>query len=139
MYKTTLSIAVAILLNCAGSAAAQTAAVDPPSGGVGATPPIAAPSIPDVPAFKDNEPVAEDQSWRYVRHGNAWWFWLPSNEWVVWNEVRWVAPRDMPPRGWNPLFYVPQFDRPYPGAIWLTPQGIVVLGQPGARERQHRS
>lgn len=31
--------------------------------------------------------------WRYARHGGRWWYWTPSNRWVVWLGGRWVPYR----------------------------------------------
>jgi hypothetical protein len=36
-------------------------------------------------------PSSED--WRYRWHQGRWWYWLPSNEWVVWVDGQWVKPR----------------------------------------------
>lgn len=69
---------------------------------------------------------APGETWRLVRHNGAWWYWLPSKRWVAWNQVRWVDPVDLPPPGWNPLFYVPQFDRPFPGVTLWTAEGLKV-------------
>ncbi len=51
-----------------------------------------------VQATKLNEPAANqsntsqpDQSWRYRRHDGQWWYWLPSEKWVVWTGDRWTA------------------------------------------------
>lgn len=31
-----------------------------------------------------------DETWRYRRHQGRWWYWLPSEKWVVWSGDRWV-------------------------------------------------
>ena len=31
-----------------------------------------------------------DNSWRYRNHNGTWWYWLPSNRWVVWSNNAWV-------------------------------------------------
>lgn len=31
------------------------------------------------------------ESWRYRRHNGQWWYWLPSEKWVVWTGDRWTA------------------------------------------------
>jgi hypothetical protein len=33
--------------------------------------------------------MASDQ-WRYRFHDGRWWYWLPSNSWVVWSNSTWV-------------------------------------------------
>lgn len=30
-------------------------------------------------------------NWRYRRHAGRWWYWLPKNQWAVWENGRWVA------------------------------------------------
>jgi len=35
-------------------------------------------------------PAATGEKWRYKRHNGQWWYWLPSNKWVYWNDGRWV-------------------------------------------------
>ncbi len=30
------------------------------------------------------------ENWRYRRHAGRWWYWLPKNQWVVWENGRWV-------------------------------------------------
>lgn len=34
-------------------------------------------------------------SWRFVRYNNQWWYYLPSNQWLVWNGGRWIAPAEL--------------------------------------------
>lgn len=55
-------------------------------------------SAPLVQAARLNVPVADQpaasgsgESWRYRRHGGQWWYWLPSEKWVVWTADRWTA------------------------------------------------
>jgi len=31
-------------------------------------------------------------SWRWKRYNNEWWYWLPSNRWVVYRYGNWVSP-----------------------------------------------
>jgi hypothetical protein len=28
--------------------------------------------------------------WRYVWHEGRWWYWMPSNRWMVWTDSRWA-------------------------------------------------
>jgi len=30
-----------------------------------------------------------DLKWRYKRHNGQWWYWLPENRWVIWNNDKW--------------------------------------------------
>jgi hypothetical protein len=32
----------------------------------------------------------ESNGWRYRKHNGQWWYWLPSNHWVVWVGDKWV-------------------------------------------------
>ena len=41
----------------------------------------------------------DDIAWRYRWHNGRWWYWLPSNRWVVWTGDRWVAPEVNDPAG----------------------------------------
>ena len=34
--------------------------------------------------------VVVDNSWRYKHHNGTWWYWLPSNRWVIWSNNSWV-------------------------------------------------
>jgi hypothetical protein len=31
-----------------------------------------------------------EDAWRYRRHNGLWWYWLPSERWVVWIDGAWV-------------------------------------------------
>ena len=33
----------------------------------------------------------ESNGWRYRRYNGQWWYWLPSNRWVVWSGSNWMA------------------------------------------------
>ena len=35
------------------------------------------------------QPTATSDTWRYRRHDGLWWYWLPSEKWVYWNDGRW--------------------------------------------------
>ncbi len=35
---------------------------------------------------------AAGDAWRYKQHNGQWWYWLPSNRWVVWTDGRWMDP-----------------------------------------------
>jgi len=48
-----------------------------------------------------SQPIAEEaitpqpsevpgDSWRYRWHGGTWWYWLPSERWVVWSNNQWT-------------------------------------------------
>jgi hypothetical protein len=34
----------------------------------------------------------DDNQWRYRQYEGRWWYWLPSNRWVMWQDGRWVDP-----------------------------------------------
>ena len=58
----------------------------------------AAPAVDTQPAAASVSSAAPDgapqteagQSWRYKRHEGLWWYWLPSEKWVIWNGGAWV-------------------------------------------------
>lgn len=35
-------------------------------------------------------PAAQGEVWRYKYHQGRWWYWLPSNSWVYWQNSQWV-------------------------------------------------
>jgi hypothetical protein len=35
-------------------------------------------------------PSEQGQVWRYKHHQGRWWYWLPSNSWVYWQDSQWV-------------------------------------------------
>lgn len=107
----------------------------------------AAPGVEDNGALADSgssaRPTSADaaapgpsgETWRYRRHQGQWWYWLPSEKWVVWNGDRWVAhvPQvstrsstrssnarggryDYPPQqgNWGPVHYDRWGNRQYP-------------------------
>lgn len=75
--------------------------------------------------------TAPDETWRFRRHQGRWWYWLPSEKWVVWNGERWVSPPALvstqpssgrgghyayPPQqgNWGPVHYDRWGNREYP-------------------------
>jgi hypothetical protein len=34
--------------------------------------------------------IGAGQTWRFKRHEGLWWYWLPSEKWVIWNGDAWV-------------------------------------------------
>jgi hypothetical protein len=65
------------------------------------------PQIDAPSAVADDVPAAADVSargdsavskandanrWRYKHHQGRWWYWLPSERWVVWKDGRWIDP-----------------------------------------------
>ena len=49
--------------------------------------PAIQPSVGPLPA---QATVVVDNSWRYKHHNGTWWYWLPSNRWVVWSNNSWI-------------------------------------------------
>jgi hypothetical protein len=49
-------------------------------------------SAPTVVSASDDvsKSDAGGETWRFRRHRGQWWYWLPSEKWVVWNGERWV-------------------------------------------------
>jgi hypothetical protein len=74
----------ALLFLCAVPAWGQNASSAP------ATQSDEAPTAKAVSA--DAQPAQESggDRWRFKRHQNVWWYWLPSNKWVYWTGDRWV-------------------------------------------------
>jgi hypothetical protein len=35
------------------------------------------------------KPAAAENAWRYVYFNGQWWYWLPENRWVYWQNRRW--------------------------------------------------
>jgi hypothetical protein len=33
-----------------------------------------------------------ENSWRYKYHDGRWWYWLPSERWMMWENGRWIDP-----------------------------------------------
>jgi hypothetical protein len=57
-----------------------------------AAPAVAAPD-PRVPATPAPTPAPEQDAanaWRFKQHEGRWWYWLPSNRWVYWQNSAWV-------------------------------------------------
>ena len=83
-------------------------------------------------AEKPASPSTGD-TWRFRWHNGQWWYWQPSNRWVVWNNGRWIpyepgqaapAPVAAPRRAqsysgatqgpWGPIRYDGYGNRQYP-------------------------
>jgi len=76
--------------------------------------------------------ATQGEAWRFKRHNNQWWYWLPTEKWVVWDGQAWVpyerrvqttdvAPRRQrsyayPPQqgNWGPVRYDRWGNRQYP-------------------------
>lgn len=48
---------------------------------------------PEVVTAKPVEQQGE--RWRYKLMGTQWWYWQPSNRWVVWNGSEWIRPEKL--------------------------------------------
>jgi hypothetical protein len=66
------AIAVSLTLDAAR------AAVHPPAGGE-----------PGVQTAGPTEASGKADDWRYRWHRGQWWYWLPSERWVIWSEGSW--------------------------------------------------
>ncbi len=42
------------------------------------------------PADTSAKAPVKENSWRYRRHDGRWWYWLPSEKWVVWSDGKWT-------------------------------------------------
>jgi hypothetical protein len=84
MHRAAQYVALAIIVGCATAVStAQAADAD---------------NAHLVQATKLNEPAAVQsnasqpgESWRYRRHNGQWWYWMPSEKWLVWTGDRWTA------------------------------------------------
>ncbi|MEX2142110.1 MAG: hypothetical protein WD894_22780 [Pirellulales bacterium] len=69
---------------------------------------------------------ADDTRWRYKQHDGHWWYWLPSNRWVVWSNGDWVDPpmhAIESDRAQGPQYQTaPQYIAPSPAARLLQPR-----------------
>ncbi len=87
MRRSAFAVAAFLLLVAVGSRLARAdepqAPVPAPSGSAtSAAPGAAGATAPDAAA-------ASADAWRFRRHNGQWWYWLPSNKWVVWNGTKW--------------------------------------------------
>jgi hypothetical protein len=41
---------------------------------------------------RDTSRPRDDVSWRYKFHDGRWWYWLPSERWMMWQDGRWIDP-----------------------------------------------
>jgi hypothetical protein len=52
--------------------------------------PLVAGQVVAEPATASGSPAAQqNDAWRYKYHQGQWWYWLPSESWVVWNGQSW--------------------------------------------------
>jgi hypothetical protein len=54
-----------------------------------------APGAPSSAARVDTQSSTrprDENSWRYKYHDGRWWYWLPSERWVMWQNGRWIDP-----------------------------------------------
>lgn len=69
---------------------------------------------------------ADDNRWRYRQHDGHWWYWLPSNRWVVWSDGSWIDPPmhtiESGPIDGSQYHSAPQYDAPSPAARLLQPR-----------------
>ena len=63
--------------------AAVSLAADAPAAGT--TPQAAADETP-----KPAAAPAGGDAWRFKRHNDVWWYWLPTEKWVYWTGDKWV-------------------------------------------------
>lgn len=73
-----------------------------------------------------NPNLQGDNGWRYKHHNGQWWYWLPSNQWVLWNGNQWVSQSEIAPRrsyAYEPLRYGTGYSRYYPNGGWRVNTG----------------
>ncbi len=90
-----LSIVGAALV-CSWSIAQSCLAADPPATtppGPAAEQPAPSGEQPAPSAAGAAQPAAAQASgdaWRFRRHHDTWWYWLPTEKWVYWTGKQWV-------------------------------------------------
>jgi hypothetical protein len=77
---------------------------------------VPAPRADEMPAPRDG------QSWRYRFHDGRWWYWLPSERWVYWQDGRWIE--YAPSAGREPAFRIGE---PRRGQVELDLEGVPPL------------
>ena len=82
-----VALVVAALLFSALAVADESAAGSPATSET----PVAT-SASDTHPTDGAAPATNDEHWRFKRHNGQWWYWLPSEKWVVWSGQEWVDP-----------------------------------------------
>ena len=84
--KTLWQVTVAVILIGAASEAAVPRPSDSPA--VPVTAAGSAPVLHSGTTVRTAQYAAPD--WRYRYYSGRWWYWLPSNQWAVWNGETWM-------------------------------------------------
>ncbi|HEY2414730.1 MAG TPA: hypothetical protein VGI40_20970 [Pirellulaceae bacterium] len=80
----------------------------------------AAPTVTRVPVTA----ASESNGWRYRQHNGQWWYWMPSNRWVIWTGNAWTP--------YDPATYVP-YSTGYRGSAYDPYNRGAIIGNYGNR------
>jgi hypothetical protein len=78
--------AIAFCVAVAAALAVSQAWADEGSGTSGAT----SGGATSVGGVSGTTAASSGESWRFQRFEGRWWYWMPDNRWVYWDNCRWV-------------------------------------------------
>jgi len=109
-----LKLAALVTMGFASTLGVSRVSADQPTTTQAATVTVAAPGTIDA------MPVSFHPDWRYRWHNNHWWYWMPSNTWVIWYNGGWI-PYDAntyysyyPSYGYDSGYYAGDYYNSYP-------------------------